>query len=421
MAGVEDLKYNLTARLPGTKFLADDPNVVTPGQKLNAAVGQFFGNLGATVGPVASDFGRGVKEIAGIPRTIYEGTQTPAQTTKPFVGGVESAVNPALLNLARGVNGSAPMIKANATPKAPDNTTQTDFGASYSPERMAGARDTFNALRFNQPLGVEGALSLNKGMSEEDLADWRARGVKLGVIGATQAANPNISNEELYNSKHPEYVALEKERANPNNARFNAIADQIKDINTFLSSDPLTRKYQILQMGVLTKAMNELGPLTSYGHFGVEGMKNEVAKGHLGVAEGELGVKKSTLELAKTKEAREATESVAKGDYYKANAEESKAKAKYYGDQDKPGKFETQAQQAWLKGYDDYLKSDTVLQDIMSKEDPAERATAIENHKALYRQLNPPAPIRKVDNPDGTITVTFADGTVQKMRKKGAQ
>lgn len=414
MAGVEDLKYNLIAGLPGTKFLADDPNVVTPGQKLNAAVGQFFGNLGATVGPVASDFGRGVSQAAGIPKTIYEGTQTPAPATKRFVGGVEPTLNPALLNLARGVNSSAPMIKANATPKNPATSpavpTSGPGGVINIPidqsliDKPPGRGVEVNGNTFSsinpsaQHLGVEGSRFGSFG-SDQEYYDWKARGDKM-------------------DAKNPAYLALERERENPNNERFNKIVDQLKDINTFLSSDPLTRKYQILQMGVLTKAMNELGPLTSYGHFGVEGRKADIAKGHLGVAEGELGVKKGTLELAKAKEAREGLESTSKSKYYEANAEESRAKAKYWGDQDKPDKLSTQAQQAWLKGYDDYLKSDTVLQDILGKEDPAERAAAIESHKALYRQLNPPAPIRKVDNPDGTITVTFADGTVRRYRRK---
>lgn len=417
MAGVEDLKYNLTARLPGTKFLADDPNVVTPGQKLNAAVGQFFGNLGATVGPVASDFGRGVKEIAGIPRTIYEGTQTPAQTTKPFVGGVESAVNPALLNLARGVNGSAPMIKANATPKNPLTSpavpTSGPGGVINIPidqsliDKPPGRGVEVNGNTFSsinpsaQHLGVEGSRFGSFG-SDQEYYDWKARGDKM-------------------DAKNPAYLALERERENPNNERFNKIVDQLKDINTFLSSDPLTRKYQILQMGVLTKAMNELGPLTSYGHFGVEGRKADIAKGHLGVAEGELGVKKGTLELAKTKEAREATESAAKGDYYKANAEESRAKAKYWGDQDKPDKLSTQAQQAWLKGWNDYLKSESVLSDLIMAETPETRDAAIEKHRALYRQLNPPPPVQASKNADGTINVTFADGTTKRFRKKSAQ
>lgn len=394
MAGVQELEKNLTAGLPGTKFLADDPNVVTPGQKLNAAVGQFFKNLGATVGPVASDFGRGVSQVAGIPKTIYEGTQTPAPTA-PVVGGAEPTVNPALLNLVRGV--AEPTIKTNATPKAPSVTTPAPAtpGVIDISRPTEGSRETLNLLRNAPPLGASGSQFGSFG-SDQEYADWKARGEKINSAGVMD---------------------------NPNDSRTSELSDILASaVKTMMGEgNLLKRKYDIMAVKAIKDALTGISPMSSFGQFGVEGRKADIAKGHLGVAEGELGVKKSTLELAKTKEAREGVETAAKSKYYEANAEESKAKAKYYGDQDKPGKFETQAQQAWLKGYDDYLKSDTVLQDILGKEDPAERAAAIESHKALYRQLNPPVPIRKVDNPDGTITVTFADGTVQKMRKKGAK
>lgn len=401
MAGVEDLERRLTAGMPGTKFLADDPNVVTPGQKLNSAVGEFFKNLGATVGPVVSDLGRGVKEIGGIPKTIYEGTQSRA--AKKFTGGAEPTVNPALLNLVRGV--AEPVIKTNATPKSPVTSptvpTSGTGGVINIPidqsliDRPGRGVETngniFSSVNPNaQHLGVEGSRFGSFG-SDQEYYDWKARGDKM-------------------DAKNPAYLALERERENPNNQLFKDLTKKIVE----LSEGPVDRSGAMRALGALAATV---GGQSSFGNFGVEGMKNEVAKGHLGVAEGALGIKKGTLELAKAKEAREGVETAAKSKYYEANAEESKAKAKYYGDQDKPGKFETQAQQAWLKGYDDYLKSDTVLQDIMGK-DPAERAAAVESHKALYRQLNPPAPIRKVDNPDGTVTVTFADGTVRRYRRK---
>jgi hypothetical protein len=148
------------------------------------------------------------------------------------------------------------MVKEGAVKSTPTANPPLAYNPVSRPE---GDENFFRGGTTFQPSAGFGASPSDTKWTEKDLADWKARGA-------------------LSDGKSSEYLALEKERSNPNNAMFKEVADKIKDISTFLSGDPLTRKYQIQEMGALKGVLNELGPLTSYGNFGVAGMRDETTQ-----------------------------------------------------------------------------------------------------------------------------------------------
>lgn len=62
----------------------------------------------------------------------------------------------------------------------------------------------------------------------------------------------------------------------------------------------------------------------------------------------------------------------------------------------------SQANNEWLKNQNDYFKNDTVLGDILSKATPDEQSAAIERHRAIFKQLNPPPAIKAKKISDGS-------------------
>ncbi len=226
------------------------------------------------MGTPVGDFVRGVGEIGGIPKTIVTGTQNSYGANIPTVEGLKQ-------NLVASTPPATELVKDAATGVSRVfnnvNTPTANFGAVPSttppsavapvvkpaPVDKAVVRPEGDPNFFKGGAQFSGntlsSIGAGTGMDEKDLADWKARGA-------------------LSDSKNPEYIALEKERSNPNNALFKEIADKVKDISTFLSGDPLTRKYQIQEMNALKGVMSELGPLTSYGQFGVAGMRDETTQ-----------------------------------------------------------------------------------------------------------------------------------------------
>lgn len=255
-------------------------------------------------GGVAGDFAKGFGAIGGIPKTIVAGTQASYGANIPTVAQIEKAstdtikqgnvagqvvkalgTNPVdaaqvgtrLQEAGTGVsrifnNVNTPtfgaavnqpllnMVKEGATRSTPVTTPAVQPPLADKPlSRPVGDPNFFSGGTTFQPSAGLGATPSDTKWTEKDLADWKARGA-------------------LSDGKSSEYLALEKERSNPNNAMFKEVADKIKDISTFLSGDPLTRKYQIQEMGALKGVLNELGPLTSYGNFGVAGMHDETTQ-----------------------------------------------------------------------------------------------------------------------------------------------
>ena len=235
-------------------------------------------------GTPVGDFVRGVGEMGGIPKTIVAGTQNSYGANIPTVEGLKQNLTASVEqgNIAGDLGVGVSRIANNVntpTASALGATINQPLinmvreGAKTSPTVAPAVNAPLSDKPVSRPEGdpnffkggaVFGGNSLSStgagvGMSKEDLADWKARG-------------------DTMDGKNPEYLALEKERSNPNNALFKEIADKVKDISTFMSSDPLTRKYQIQEMNVLKGVMNELGPLTSYGQFGIAGMRDETTQ-----------------------------------------------------------------------------------------------------------------------------------------------
>lgn len=235
------------------------------------------------MGTPVGDFVRGVGEIGGIPKTIVAGTQNSYGANIPTVEGLKQNLASSVEqgNIAGDLGVGVSRIANNAnTPTAPalgaainqPLINMVREGAKTSPT----VAPAVNAPLFDKPVSrPEGDSNFFKGgtsfqpstglgaSTDSGLADWKAERDRQSAI---------------VNGKNPEYVALEKERSNPNNALFKEVADKVKDIGTFLSGDPLTRKYQIQEMNALKGVMNELGPLTSYGQFGVAGMHDETTQ-----------------------------------------------------------------------------------------------------------------------------------------------
>ena len=218
--------------------------------------------LGA-IGGIVGDFARGVGATADIPKTIVTGTQTSYGANIPTVEDtrqklVESTPSAGgiIKDAATGVsrifnNVNTPTANLGATPPAvaPTVASTPPSAPINAVSRPEGDPDFFKGGAKFEGNSLTSA-GTGVGMSDKDLADWKARGVKLGVVGASQIENPGISNNELYNSKNPEYVKMEEVRANP-------ILSKINDISNNISSDPLTRKYQLLQIGALNQTLDK--------------------------------------------------------------------------------------------------------------------------------------------------------------------
>jgi len=247
------------------------------------------------------------------------------------------------------------------------------------------------------------------GMSEKDLADWKARG-------------------DLQNSKNPEYVALEKERSNPNNARFNEIADKVKDINTFMSGDPLTRKYQTLQLGALNHTLNALAPLTSFGHYGVAGLQTDTTK--RGQDIGAETIRRGQDIGAETTRRGQDLDTVTKSSelglkakdlesltgYRGAAAAKSQAEADILKEQGKPDKVREKTIASWLDSRQKYILEG--LSSLDPNATPEIQAKQEANLTARFDRLFP-VPVKSAKkNADGTITVHYADGTTKTGKPK---
>jgi hypothetical protein len=201
----------------------------TPGFNYSTAE-KTTGLIGSSVSDAAKGFGvigQNIKQgLKGVGFTEPVATSAPAPNANPTISA------------------SAP---SGAAPVASSKVASPSVNAVSRPE---GDPNFFKGGATLQPSTGLGASPSSTGMNDKDLADWKARGVKLGVVGASQIENPGISNNELYNSKNPEYVKMEEVRANP-------ILSKINDISNNISSDPLTRKYQLLQIGALNQTLDK--------------------------------------------------------------------------------------------------------------------------------------------------------------------
>ncbi len=125
-----------------------------------------------------------------------------------------------------------------------------------------------------QPSAGFGARPSDTKWTDKDLAEWKARGIATGNHGVLEGRE----GLDLTAADRAFIASVNSNKPNPNDERFAQVADKIKDISTFLSSDPLTRKYQIQELGALKGVLGELGPLTSFGNFGVAGMHDETTQ-----------------------------------------------------------------------------------------------------------------------------------------------
>jgi len=231
------------------------------------------------MGTPVGDFARGIGAVGTIPNALVTGTQNSYGANIPTVEGLKQNLTASVEqgNIASDVGTGVSRIFNNvntptlgATVNQPLLNMVKEGVAKPTPvvnpsladkpvSRPEGDSNFFRGGTTFQPSAGLGATPASTGMSDKDLEEWKARGA-------------------LSDGKSSEYLALEKERSNPNNTMFKEVADKIKDISTFLSGDPLTRKYQIQEMGALKGVLNELGPLTSYGNFGVAGMHDETTQ-----------------------------------------------------------------------------------------------------------------------------------------------
>lgn len=272
------------------------------------------------------------------------------QTGKPISFG---AVNQPLLN----------MVKEGATKpigvpeSSSDGYTPGPFGANPA---EGGRLTSFN-------------------LNDKEMEEWKARGA-------------------LSYSKNPEYLALEKERSNPNNAMFNDIVKKLVDIT---STGPAVGR--ATNVAALKGALQALAPLTSYGQFGVAGMQAETKKRDQDIT-------------SETTRRGQDIEGAIKKPYYEANAEESKAKSRLYGTQaklleeeGKPDKVREKEVSGWLT---ERRKIKNAALEGMTDMTPEEQDKRIAALDALFVKTNP-APIWKAkQNADGTVTVEYADGRV---------
>ena len=303
----------------------------------------------------------------------------------------------------------------------PQQTPKVTAPSSPAPQNIASP--SLNNMVSNSAKPTSGRVAINvPGFGVEGFTTPNGSGNSVGGVTVTgntfKSINPSkltigVDTPSLMQNNNQ--MTDQKPVENPYDKKASELMGLLLDASKTAMSEGnlLKRKYDIMGVRAIQDALSGVAPMTSFGNFGVAGMNNEIAGGKLGIEQGNLA-------LNQKKAGTEALESAAKTEYYKANALESKAKSKALETVVKPDPFDVQAQKSWLSGLDSYLKNEMVLGDIMAASED-ERDAVIASHQQLYRKLNPPVPIRKVNNPDGTITVTFADGSTQKMKKKGAQ
>jgi hypothetical protein len=85
------------------------------------------------------------------------------------------------------------------------------------------------------------------GMSEKDLADWKARG--------------DLQNSSYYDGK------------NPNDDKFTGMMKELMDVSGASPSAETSNKIKSLRLGI-----QALAPMTSYGQFGVAGLQTDTTK-----------------------------------------------------------------------------------------------------------------------------------------------
>jgi hypothetical protein len=353
------------------------------------------------MGTPVGDFVRGVGEIGGIPKTIVAGTQNSYGANIPTVEGLKQNLTASVEqgNIAGDLGVGVSRIANNVnTPTAPA------LGAAINQPLLNMAKESSTA-QLGVPVPSDGGYTpgpFAKGsnpadggrltffnLNDKEMEDWKAE---------------RDRQNSIINGKNPEYLALEKERSNPNNALFKEIVDKVKDINTFMSSDPLTRKYQTLQLGALNQTLDKLAPLTSYGQLGVAGIQADTTKRGQDVR-------------AETDKRGQDIDKEIKKPEAEAKAEEAKAKSSLYGTQaklleeeGKPDKVREKEVSGWLTERRKVINAS--LGDLEGLSDE-EKTTKMNARVADFNKYNPP-PIKSAKkNSDGTVTVQYADGTVK--------
>lgn len=217
------------------------------------------------IGGVARDFGRGVSNIADIPKTIYQGTQTAGGANIPTVE--ETKVN-LLRNAPFGPDVAGDL--GAKVGKLWDSINIPSFGASNPTAKVTVLPSSSVA---GPPVPTDSGAS--SGFSEfrtPTLSMATPPRAQLGVKGAP-----------LSDWQAPTDIPGNKVLAeNPNDAKFSDLMEQLMKVSS--TGGPSVGR--ATQINAIKAAMQALAPMTSYGNFGVAGMGAETTRRGQDIAAG---------------------------------------------------------------------------------------------------------------------------------------